>query len=139
MAEPTQATPLPQLDDDQLVATVHVTARRHRDDLVVVTVDGEIDLSNIALLENVLGRLEGEPWLVIDLSAVRFCAVVGVRLLHTMAVRSSVDGRRFEVVVSPAIARLLKGTGLADGITRRTALRRSPAGPQSITDDERQP
>jgi len=139
MAEPTQATPLPQLDDDQLVATVHVTARRHRDDLVVVTVDGEIDLSNIPLLENELGRLEGEPRLVVDLSAVRFCAVVGVRLLHTMAVRSSVDGRRFEVVVNPAIARVLKVTGLADGITRRTALRRSPAGPQSLTDDERQP
>ena len=139
MAEPTQPATFPPLDDDQLIATVHVTARRHRDDPVVLSFNGEIDLSNIELFEIELRRLEEEPWLVIDLSAVRFCAVVGVRLLHTMAVRSSVDGRRFEVVVNPAIARVLKVTGLADGITRRTALRRSPAGPQSLTDDERKP
>ena len=119
MAEPT-STVVPLFIDDQ-PATAVCVARRLRDDLVMVTVSGEIDLSNVSLLRQHLSCYEQEPWLVIDASSVQFCAVVGARLLHTMAVRSSVAGQRFEIVDNPAIARVLAATGLADGITRRSS------------------
>jgi anti-anti-sigma factor len=108
--------------DHEPTAAVYVTAQRHRDDLVVATVRGEIDLSNISRLEKELAGHEEEPWLVIDLSDVGFCGVVGARLLHETAMRSSTAGRRFEVVDNPAIARLLKATGLGDGVVRRTSI-----------------
>jgi len=87
-------------------AAVNVAVQRYPDDLVLVTVDGEIDISNISLLEKELARHGQEPRLVLDMSGVRFCDVVGARLLHTMAVRSAVAGCRFEVIDNPAIARV---------------------------------
>jgi anti-anti-sigma factor len=122
MAEPTSTITIPSIIDDESTPAARVTARRLRDDLVVVTVHAEIDLANISLLEKELAGYEQEPWLIVDMSRVRFCAVVGARLLHVMAIRSSVAGRRFEVVDNPAIARVLEVTGLADGITRRSSL-----------------
>jgi anti-anti-sigma factor len=119
MAEPTPTVTPPFFDDEP---AVRVAVRRLRDDLVIVAVRGEIDLSNISLLEKDLARYEQESWVVVDMSSVRFCAVVGARLLHTMAIRSSVAGQRFEVVDNPAIARVLEATGLAHGITRRSSL-----------------
>jgi anti-anti-sigma factor len=119
MAEPTPTVTPPFIDDEPAVG---VAVRRLRDDLVIVAVRGEIDLSNISLLEKDLARYEQESWVVVDMSSVRFCAVVGARLLHTMAIRSSVAGQRFEVVDNPAIARVLEATGLAHGITRRSSL-----------------
>jgi anti-anti-sigma factor len=119
MAEPTPTVTPPFFDDEP---AVRVAVRRLRDDLVIVAVRGEIDLSNISLLEKDLARYEQESWVVVDMSSVRFCAVVGARLLHTMAIRSSVAGQRFEVVDNPGIARVLEATGLANGITRRSSL-----------------
>lgn len=136
MAEPPPLPAINRVVDDESVAAVYVATRRYPDDLVVVTVDGEIDLSNISRFEKKLVGHEKEPWLVLDMSGVRFCGVVGARLLHTMAVRSSIVGRRFEIVDSRAIARVLEATGLAEGITRRTsppaptgARRHAVAGP----------
>jgi anti-anti-sigma factor len=119
MAEPTKLTAIKFAAREESAA-VYVAAGRYTDDLVVVTVDGEIDLSNISQFEKELADHRLEPWLVLDMSGVRFCGVVGARLLHTMANESSTAGRRFEVIDNPAIARVLVATGLADGITRRT-------------------
>jgi len=127
MAEQTRTTAITLvIDDDEPRAAVYVSARRHRDDLIVVTVRGEIDLSNIALLEGELAGHEEEPWLVIDRSGVRFCGVAGARLLHTMAIRALTDGRRFELIDNPAIARVLEATGLANDITCRTSIHPPP-------------
>jgi len=121
MAEPAQQTLIPSLGGGQPAAIACVTARLDRDG-VVVTVTGEIDLSNISVLENELARHEQVPRVVIDLSAVEFCAVVGVRLLHVVALRLAATGRRFEVVDNPMIARVLRATDLADDVTRRRSL-----------------
>lgn len=124
MAEPTTTT-INRSVDDETLAPLHVIARRHQHRLLVVTVHGEIDLSNISLLENELAAHGEEPWLVVDMSGVEFCGVVGARCLHVMAVQSSTFGRRFEVVTNPMIARMLQVTGLAGGI----AVRSAPVGP----------
>jgi anti-anti-sigma factor len=117
MAEPAStATGAPHVGDET-VAQLYVTARRRRDQHVVVTVHGEVDLSNISLFRTKLTAYDDEPWLVVDMSGVRFCGVVGARWLHTMAVQSSPAGQRFEVVTNPMIARMLVMTGLADDIT----------------------
>ena len=47
MAEPTPTIAIPPIIDDNSASAVRVTARRLRDDLVVVTVNAEIDLYNM--------------------------------------------------------------------------------------------
>jgi anti-anti-sigma factor len=122
MAEPIRTTATTWSVDDAAVAPLSVTEQRNPDHRVVVAVHGEVDLSNISLLRNNLAGYDQERWLVVDMSGVRFCGVVGARLLHTMAVESSVAGRRFDVVTNPVLARLLALTGLADDITQRASL-----------------
>ena len=99
--------------------TLHVTTRRCGPDLVVLSVYGEIDLSNAWLLESKLARHDDVPRLVVDMSNVQFCGVAGARLLHTAATRSIATGHQLEVIDNAAIARLLTVTGFADDVPRR--------------------
>lgn len=117
MAEHPCPAPIPV--DDEPAALYLATDRRQDPALVVVTVRGEIDLANIAPLRTLLASHADEPWLVVDMSAVRFCGVACGRLLHTLAVQSLMTGRRFEIVDNPTVARLLKAAGFASDITRR--------------------
>lgn len=126
MAETTRTRPMSPIVKDDPPAPLHVAARPSGHGRVVVTVHGEIDLSNVLLLEQELAVHEPQPWLVVDMSQVRFCGVVGARLLHAMAIRSSAGGRRFEVVASQTLARVLDATGLAGDITRVSAAERTP-------------
>ena len=96
-------------------APLNVTAQR-RPDGVVISVRGEIDLSNVSSVESEIAVYAAEPRLVFDLSEVSFCGVAGAHLLHRTAVQAAATGRRFEVVVSHVVARVLATTGLAAGI-----------------------
>lgn len=101
------------------VETLHVTTRRYGPDLVVLSVYGEVDLSNAWLLEAELARHDDVPRLVVDMSNVQFCAVAGARLLHTAATSSIATGHQLEVIDNAAIARLLTVTGFAADVPRR--------------------
>lgn len=122
MAELLGTTATTRSVDDAAVAPLYFTEQRNPDHRVVVTVHGEVDLSNVSLLRNRLTGYDHVPWLVVDMSGVRFCGVVCLRFLHTLAVRSSMAGRRFEVVTNPVLARLLVLTGLADDIAHRASV-----------------
>jgi|1186.fasta_scaffold12005_2 anti-anti-sigma factor len=111
----------PQSTKNATGANLSVTAQR-RHDHVVVAVRGEIDMSNISSFETELAAHAAQPWVVVDMSDVLFCGVAGARLLQQAAIRATATGRRFEVVVSRALARLLNTTGLADGITTSGAV-----------------
>jgi anti-anti-sigma factor len=110
----------PQFTETTTGAHLHVTAQR-RHDRVVLAVHGEIDMSNISWFETELAAHAAQPWVVVDMSAVLFCGVAGAHLLQQTAVRATATGRRFEVVVNRALARVLDTTGLAEGITRTTS------------------
>ena len=92
------------------------TSARPQPGRVVVEVRGEIDLSNVALFDLALADHTATPWLVADMSDVRFCGVAGARVLELAALRATATGRRFEVVASRAVARLLVATNLADTV-----------------------
>jgi anti-anti-sigma factor len=96
---------------------VHFAARR-RGGALVLTVRGEIDLSNLASLEQELTARDREPRLVVDMARVGFCSVAGARVLEVAAIRAAVVGQSFAVVESRAVARVLEMTGLADVVPR---------------------
>lgn len=98
---------------------LRLTARHLRDDLVVLTARGEIDLSNTWRLADELAHYEHVPHLVVDLSGVGFCGVSGARLLHTAFTRSLITGQRLEVVHSTAVSRVLDATGLGTHLPSR--------------------
>lgn len=70
-----------------------------RGEIVVLRAAGEVDLDTQASLESALARcLDPCPrYLVVDLSAVTFCAVRGLCLVGDAAVRATVGTTRFAV------------------------------------------
>lgn len=95
----------------------------HRDGVVVVRLDGEIDLANTPTLS--AGILEAIPndasGLVIDLSAVRYIDSVGIRMLFTF-VRSLRDSRQGMAIAVPPdspVRKLLKITHLDEAAVFR--------------------
>jgi len=107
--------------NDQLVQ-VH----EERDsDSVVVRVSGEIDLSNVARLEQRLdAAVEGCTRVVIDLAAIEYIDSQGLRLLSRLANRLAECNAKLEVVAPPGgVARdVLELTGMSDDIVIHDAL-----------------
>jgi anti-anti-sigma factor len=112
MAEPANSVASLTNDDDP-DELLRVSACRHGDACVVLSAYGELDLSNIWMIESELSRFEHVPRLIIDLSGLGFCGVSGARLLHSAVTRSVVTGQQVQVVQNAVVARLLEATGLS--------------------------
>lgn len=81
----------------------------------VVTVAGDLDLATVGLFGESAGdALAAGAAVVVDLSAVAFCSGAGLRALHLLQHRADETGTRVAWVVrTPAMRRLLRGTGAA--------------------------
>ncbi|HEX5936128.1 MAG TPA: STAS domain-containing protein [Actinomycetota bacterium] len=92
-------------------ASIAVT---HDADLVVVTIDGEIDLANASELEGeILGAVpNGAAGLVLDLGALTYLDSRGVRLLLSVAGRLGWRGQGF-ALAAPAESRCRRVLTLA--------------------------
>jgi anti-anti-sigma factor len=79
-------------------------SREERDAVVIVTVQGEIDVSNVAEIGSQLTEISNEPLgLVVDLSGVTHLDSAGIAMLYDLNAR--LDRRRLRlVVVAPPAA-----------------------------------
>ena len=82
------------------LATVRI---RRRGEVVLATVDGELDVSNTGgLLDELTGAVENSTrGLVLDLSGLEFLDSSGVHMLYDLAERLSNRQQGFAVVVPP--------------------------------------
>jgi anti-sigma B factor antagonist len=97
--------------------------------VAVVSLEGEIDLSSMAVMEERIAAAERDrpEELVIDAREVTFMDSSGLRVLLAAHQRAQENGRGFAVVRgSEAVDRLLKVTGLAG---RLRLLDEPPSGP----------
>jgi anti-sigma B factor antagonist len=90
------------------------TSVTHREGVAVVTVGGEIDLNTAPIFESaIVGALEHAPTvLVVEMSAVRFMASVGLRILAAARERLEDSARVAIVANNPATRRPIQLTGL---------------------------
>jgi anti-sigma B factor antagonist len=89
---------------------------RYRDDLYVVTVDGEVDLTTAPELAEVLGK-DVPPVLVVDLTRVTFLSAAGLRVLVAAAGDALEHGRWLGLVTDGQLAlRVLRMSGVAASI-----------------------
>lgn len=84
-----------------------------RNDDAIVTVSGELDLSNIEVLATPLGMaLDAGMGVVLDLSGLSFIDLFGVRLIETTAAGLRRRGRSLHVIdAQPQIRRVFFLTG----------------------------
>ncbi|MDI6104340.1 STAS domain-containing protein [Actinoplanes sp. NEAU-A12] len=100
----------PYLDEADQRLTVTETGRRR--DVVRVAVTGDLDIATTALfhrrLSNILdNHLDGQP-LELDLSALVFCDLTGLRALHTLGRAYGQAQRRVQITTAgPALDVLL--------------------------------
>ncbi len=91
---------------------LRVEQRPWRENLLVITVDGELDLSSAGQLERVLWQ-DLPRCTVLDLSGVTFLGATGFRPLENAADRAHLEHRRIGVVASTRpILRVLRMFGL---------------------------
>jgi len=87
----------------------------------VIRLDGELDLANAGALEEVLDEAfaNDASRIVVDMSALTFIDSTGIALLVTALGRDSDAGRlRFVLSEAPAVARVLKLTGVEERLPR---------------------
>ena len=88
------------------------------DGTVIVSLDGDLDISNAAPLEAELQRLEERqpPLLVIDLRRTGFVDSTGLSLILNADARARKAGRRLQIVSGGrgSVERILKTIGLYD-------------------------
>ncbi|MBO0865653.1 MAG: STAS domain-containing protein [Mycobacterium sp.] len=86
------------------------------DDLIILRLRGDVDLSNVATLEGALEQVCGDATagrIVVDATAIEFFAAVGMNALAQAQTRCEHDGLDFAVVASQhAVLRPLQITGL---------------------------
>jgi anti-sigma B factor antagonist len=90
-------------------------------DRILLTVDGEIDMSTVERLRAAVREARAAGWdrLVIDLASVRFIDSQGLHLLLDVDREASADGWQFAIIDgSPSVTRLLELTGLNDRFRR---------------------
>lgn len=95
-----------------------LTLRRPCPDVVVVSIEGEVDLSNCPELDGVVMRVAADPGVervVVDLTAVGFFAACGVRCLDRLQTRLAAGRHRMQVVVSPDSGTVRRVLDLVDG------------------------
>jgi anti-anti-sigma factor len=88
-----------------------------RDGFVLVMLRGELDLSTVGQVQEVLERAEQSSprLLAVDLSKLAFLDSTGLRCLVTADERAREQGRRFAIVRGPdAVQRVFSITGLEE-------------------------
>ena len=88
---------------------------RYSDDLVAVTVSGELDVSNAAWLDDTLHHAieNGAAEVIVDLAALTFMDSAGLSVLEDAHTRLHVSGGTLSILnPTPRVARLLEITGL---------------------------
>ncbi|WP_223809216.1 STAS domain-containing protein [Nocardiopsis listeri] len=88
---------------------------RSQDDVVVVTVGGEVDLYTAPQLrDELVGSLEeGTRRLLVDMSRTEFCDSTGISVLLAAMKRAREKGGDLEIVAPrPAVMKVLEVTGL---------------------------
>ena len=76
---------------------------------VVIEVEGEVDAVNAdALRDYAMSVLPDADRVVLDFSKVRFFGIAGVSALQTLRVAGTTAGTEWVMVVSPAVARVLR-------------------------------
>jgi anti-anti-sigma factor len=101
--------------DGQSAATSEITISvAHLDEIVVVTVGGDIDISTAPTLETAIGAvLKCIPTVVIiDLSAVELLSSAGLQVLSAANKKVAIPGRFAVVANSPATRRPIELTDL---------------------------
>ncbi|MEU4829348.1 STAS domain-containing protein [Streptosporangium sp. NPDC023615] len=81
-----------------------------REDVAVVSVEGELDLDNVALLDAVLLPLPGQGvrHVVVAADRLRFCDVCGLRVLASVhAIMAATGGSLVVAEPAPALRRLI--------------------------------
>jgi anti-sigma B factor antagonist len=82
---------------------------QRRDDCVVVRIDGELDMSSAAALEEAISSLTSAPYVVLDLRACTFLDSAGIRVL-TATMRQV--PRVSVVATDPGVLRALEITAV---------------------------
>lgn len=101
--------------DGQSAATSEITVLvAELDEIVVLIVGGDIDLSTAATLETAIdAALTGSPMaLIVDLSAVEILGSAGLRVLGAANEKAAIPGRFAVVANSPATRRPIELTDL---------------------------
>jgi anti-anti-sigma factor len=90
------------------------TSVERREGIIVLSVDGVLDLATSPPLEQLLAQLvaEGPPGLIIDLTSVSFLASVGLRILAETHERVGGPGKFAVVASGPVTARPIQLTKL---------------------------
>jgi anti-anti-sigma factor len=97
------------------VTILEVDCSEPRDDLVQISLRGELDLSTVGRVQDELQRVEGNgpPVLVLDLSQLTFLDSTGLRCVVRADERAREAGRRFVIVKGPeAVQRVFSITRL---------------------------
>jgi anti-sigma B factor antagonist len=130
------------MSDEPFPADSQLRARRtpYRDDLYVVTVEGEVDMGTAPQLAK---ALDGEipPVLVADLTGVTFLSAAGLRVLVDAAERAHSQRRCLGLVArGPLALRVLRTSGVAGSIptfeSLSDAVRELAPRPASVDDQD---
>jgi anti-anti-sigma factor len=98
-------------------------AVRMRRSTVVLTVHGEVDAFNATYVGEVLGRFAClRHALVVDLGALRFCGLAGIRMLEELNADYHAGHARWALVVGPAVAEVLRLTMVAGSLRTATSV-----------------
>jgi anti-anti-sigma factor len=104
-----------------------IMQQERRDDCVILSLSGEIDLSNAEdLHRRIAGAAEGASLVIIDLTQLEYMDSQGLHVLKQLSNEFAVAGTKLELVAPPdSIARdLLEITRLGETIPIRDALDR---------------
>jgi len=94
----------------------------YADDVMIVTVTGEIDLLTAPALARAIAT-QRRPVLVLDLRSVRFLAAKGLSVLLNAALEAAASGRAFGVVLAPGpTTRVMAVSGLTTAIPTYTTV-----------------
>lgn len=90
------------------------TSVERRDGVIILSVDGVVDLATSPALEHLIGELldEGPTALIMDLTEVSFLASVGLRILAETHERVGGTGKFAVVATGPVTARPIQLTKL---------------------------
>ncbi|WP_329048691.1 STAS domain-containing protein [Amycolatopsis sp. NBC_01488] len=101
----------PSVHVQPLAPLLRVLRTCRRNDLLVISADGEVDLSSAGLLRRALWQ-DLPQHTVLDLSGVSFMAAAGLRVLEEAAERAHLERRRIAVVATTRpVTRLLRLAG----------------------------
>lgn len=110
------ASPIPsRVEQIAWLAALSIRSERE-DDVHTLSLTGEIDLANVAEVEQELSRIEATDAevILVDLAGVSFIDSTGIRALIAAAARSQADHRLVLTRPTPAVLRVLRIAGVAD-------------------------